>query len=380
MAVACPQCGSNDLDLIEVLDDERRRVKCEACGNEWLRGDARVVYKTTTSIDDLRKRFPSPEDVRSEIAERAARMKSEYLSDHSAASDQALGFRERYQEIFSREGLSKASPADLKYFANSNLAGNPGNMSVFNTAWNELGDEEGSRRVKDSIEYLLYGPENTYLEDRLTNLIEGRRGFGMIGFREALLTKVLCMVEPKRFLPINKYTGQAGKKEIAKWVYDLNLPKPESVSWTIGRLIIWSNDLLLDLVGDGFSDTEHAAGFLWWAKDERRQEAGAAPTGAVDDEPDFIVFKDDDQGFRDWIGVHPTGFYINTSRTPSADYLMLHRVGCTHVGDAEDRDVSWTKDYIKVCANTKLELEAWARTSVGGEPTLCQTCNESNST
>jgi hypothetical protein len=53
---------------------------------------------------------------------------------------------------------------------------------------------------------------------------------------------------------------------------------------------------------------------------------------------------------------------------------MLHRVGCLHVGDAEDRDVAWTADYIKVCSPIKFELEAWARTVVGGEPTHCQTC------
>lgn len=375
MAVACPECGSAELDLVEVLEDERRRLKCESCGHEWLRGEARVIYKTTRSIEDLRKSFPSPDDVRPEVAERARVLKEKYLKTHPAASSQALEFRERYQEVLSKEGLAQASPEDLKYFANSNLAGNPGNMSVFNTAWNELGANEGARLVKDAIEYLLYGPEETFLEDRLTNLIEGRRGFGMTGFREALLTKVLCMVEPTRFLPINKYTGQAGKKEIAKWVFDLNLPKPESVSWTIGRLIIWSNHLLVELAGDGFSDTEHAAGFLWWAKDERRQEAGVNPTGDADDEPDLLIFKDDDEGFRRWMVEHPAGFYLNANRAPASDVVLLHKVGCPHVGDAEPGDVAWTEQYIKVCSTTRLELEAWSRTVSGQEARHCQTCS-----
>lgn len=374
MAVACPQCGSDEIGLIEVLEDERRSVKCESCGHQWLRGEARVVYKTTTTIDDLKLRFPSPEDVKPDVLDRASELKVQYLAQHPAATPEALEFRERYERIFSREGLAAATPEELKYFANANLAGNPGNMSVFNTAWNEMGEAEGARRVKDAVEYLLFGPEETFLEDRLTNLIEGRRGFGMPGFREALLTKVLCMVEPTRFLPINKYTGQAGKKEIAKWVYDLTLPRPESVSWTIGRLIIWSNDLLLALAGDGFTDTEHAAGFLWWAKDEMRREAGAQPSGGVDDQPDYLIFKDDDEAFRDWTRQNPTGFYINAERTPSPNYLMLHRVGCMHVGDGEDRDVAHTADYIKICAPIKFELEAWARTVVGGDPIPCQTC------
>ncbi len=63
---------------------------------------------------------------------------------------------------------------------------------------------------------------------------------------QALLTKVLCIAEPRRFLPIVKYTGAAGKKEIAETVFGLRLPEPEATSFTIGRLIIWSNDLLMN--------------------------------------------------------------------------------------------------------------------------------------
>jgi len=374
MAVACPECGSAELDLVEVLEDERRRVKCESCGHEWLRGEARVVYKTTASIDDLRKRFPSPEDVKPDILDRADLLKHQYLKDHPSSTAQAVEFRERYRQVFSKEGLKDAAPQDLKDFANSSLAGNPGNMSRFNDAWNEMGAEEGAQRVKDAIEYLLYGPDDTFIEDRLTNLIEGRRGFGMTGFREALLTKVLCMVEPTRFLPINKYSGVAGKKEIAKWIYDLNLPRQETVSWTIGRLIIWSNDLLLELVGSGFSDTEHAAGFLWWAKDEMRQRSGQTPTGTEETEPDLLVFKDDDEGFRRWMVEHPAGFYLNANRAPASDDVLLHKVGCPHVGDAEPGEVAWTEQYIKVCSMTSIELEAWSRIEAGQDARHCQTC------
>ncbi len=76
-----------------------------------------------------------------------------------------------------------------------------------------------------------------------------------------------CIPEPKRFLPIVKYTGAAGKKEIAETVFGLRLPDPEATSFTIGRLIIWSNDLLMELVGDLGHNTQ-ASRFLWWAKDQ----------------------------------------------------------------------------------------------------------------
>ena len=85
----------------------------------------------------------------------------------------------------------------------------------------------------------------------------------MPGFKEALLSKVLSVMYPERFLTIVTYDQKA---EMARLVYGLELPAPDRVSWTIGRLIVWSNDLLNELTGDGFADRPHAGDFLWWAK------------------------------------------------------------------------------------------------------------------
>ncbi len=68
--------------------------------------------------------------------------------------------------------------------------------------------------------------------------------------------------------------SQCGKREIAERVYDLELPAAARVQWTIGRLIFWSNDVLLHLVGDGFVDTQHAAQFLWEVKDRQLELIG----------------------------------------------------------------------------------------------------------
>jgi hypothetical protein len=281
VSVACPSCASEDLDLVEVLDDGRRRIRCGSCGNEWLRGEAVRVYRTPKTIADHRARFPTADAASGSARERAAALKARFLASHPEAGARSLEFRHRYAELFSEEGLAHTTPHDLKYFANANLGANPGNMSVFNNWWNRHDAEEAASRVRSAIEYLLYGPKGTYIEDCLTNLIDSRRSPAVTGFKEALLTKVLCMVEPDRFLPIVKYTGSAGKREIARWVYGIDLPEPEAVSWTIGRLMFWSNDLLMELVGDGFRDTQHVAEFLWRAKDDARVDAGD-PTPAVD--------------------------------------------------------------------------------------------------
>ena len=67
-----------------------------------------------------------------------------------------------------------------------------------------------------------------------------------------------------RYVPRDEPADGAagGKREIAEAVYGLRMPKPEVVTWTLGRLIVWSNDVLVELLGDGFHDLAHASEFL----------------------------------------------------------------------------------------------------------------------
>ena len=123
-------------------------------------------------------------------------------------------YRARYQELFSREGLPTAPPEDLYDFANSDTIASPGNMSGLNRAWKTQGPDKAAQKVRESIEYLLYGPESLRLEDRLTQLIDGKKGLGFPSFnKEPLLTKVLCVVEPDRFLPVLKYSARDRRQE-----------------------------------------------------------------------------------------------------------------------------------------------------------------------
>ena len=153
---------------------------------------------------------------------------------------------------------------------------------MFSRAWKRLGEDVAADRTRASISYLLRGPDAVPLEDRLTQLIEDQADTGMPGFKEALLTKVLCIVEPERFLPILTYaTEETGKRDLTRAVYGLHLPRVDLTSMQVGRLAIWSNDLLLELAGDGFSGPQHVAEFIWWAKD--RVEHTALGVGALTD-------------------------------------------------------------------------------------------------
>ncbi|WP_333758137.1 hypothetical protein [Streptomyces sp. ISBFB 2968] len=197
-----------------------------------------------------------------------ARLKAQYLDIKPDFDPEVAAYWSKYQEVFSPGGLRTCNPRVLKDFANSEIGAHPGNQATFNSAWNGMGDDAAAESTRQTIEYLLYGPDDIPLADRLQNLLTGAKPFAMTGFKEALLTRVLCVVQPDRFLTILKYkTDAGGKREIARLVYGLELPAPESVNWTLGRLILWSNDLLHTLVGDGFANQQHAAAFLWWAKD-----------------------------------------------------------------------------------------------------------------
>ena len=93
----------------------------------------------------------------------------------------------------------------------------------------------------------------------MTDLVDGGYAMAMPGFGETLLTKTLAIGDPDRFLPIATY---AEKRELAASLVGVDLPEPGVADWTIGRLAVWSNDLLVDVAGDGFDDLHQAADFL----------------------------------------------------------------------------------------------------------------------
>ncbi|WP_432161653.1 hypothetical protein [Streptomyces tendae] len=265
----CPLCSEDeDIEVVRSLDGGRRVVR-HRCGYEWEPpAPARPQGQSTRSFGDLEARFPKPEDVGPEVRERVARLKARYLDTRPDFDPEVAAYWSKYQEVFSPRGLRTCNPRVLKDFANSEVGAHPGNQATFNSAWNAMGDAAAAESTRQTIEYLLYGPDDIPLADRLQHLLTGAKPFAMTGFKEALLTRVLCVVQPDRFLTILKYqTDAGGKREIARLVYGLELPGPETVNWTLGRLILWSNDLLHTLVGDGFANQQHAAAFLWWAKD-----------------------------------------------------------------------------------------------------------------
>jgi hypothetical protein len=83
-------------------------------------------------------------------------------------------------------------------------------------------------------------------------------------------------------------------------------------------------------------------------------------------------FVDDDAAYLGWLAEHPAGFVINTGRSPSAAYLMLHRASCGTISGVPARGATFTGDYTKVCGSRD-ELEAFA-SQLGGAAQPCSLC------
>jgi hypothetical protein len=279
--ISCPSCLSdNDIHLGADAADGTRTFRCGECEHTW---GASVAPTRSTSdrspFEMARGRFATASMLSPERAARVVRLKRQFLKNEPLPTPEVDEHRARFQHLFSAEVLATCDPQDLKDFATSSIGGETGTASIYSRAWNKLGADEAAERTRESIDYLLRGPDDIPLEDRLTHLIEEDVDTAMPGFKEPLLTKVLCVVYPERFLPLFTYTAEGtGKREITESVFGLHLPvKHDATAMQIGRLAVWSNDLLLELVGDGFTGTHHAAAFLLWAKDR----AGARPLTSV---------------------------------------------------------------------------------------------------
>jgi hypothetical protein len=92
-------------------------------------------------------------------------------------------------------------------------------------------------------------------------------------------------------------------------------------------------------------------------------------------DPHVARFEHDDDGYLRWLSANPLGYVLNTHLRPTPDYLILHRAGCASINRPLAGGQRWTTAYGKTCAIDTAALSAWARTSVGAEPTPCGMCH-----
>lgn len=87
-----------------------------------------------------------------------------------------------------------------------------------------------------------------------------------------------------------------------------------------------------------------------------------------------VMFRNDEQGYRDWIERNQGGFVVNIdeeSRTPQ--YPMVH--AATHRLMSSDAFENYTTGrYSKACSNDLEALENWSQSTHGRKLTPCSVC------
>src|SRR5262249_24418004 len=83
-------------------------------------------------------------------------------------------------------------------------------------------------------------------------------------------------------------------------------------------------------------------------------------------------FVDNDRGYLGWLDLHPDAFVLNTGRTPSDAYLMLHRASCGTITGKPASGTTLTGEYAKVCGERN-ELEEFTR-HLGDSAQPCGLC------
>jgi hypothetical protein len=85
-------------------------------------------------------------------------------------------------------------------------------------------------------------------------------------------------------------------------------------------------------------------------------------------------YRDDDEGYRDWMEKHRDGYVINIQRSHNPSDARLHDAECWTLTDHFELDVSLTGPYAKICGTNLDEVKAWAADNVGESIEPCGTC------
>jgi hypothetical protein len=65
----------------------------------------------------------------------------------------------------------------------------------------------------------------------------------------------------------------------------------------------------------------------------------------------MLHFVDDDPGYLGWVAAHPAGYVVNTTRLPSAGYLMMHRATCPTITRPQPRATTFTGPWSTLCGD-----------------------------
>ncbi|WP_395140423.1 hypothetical protein [Armatimonas sp.] len=111
---------------------------------------------------------------------------------------------------------------------------------------------------------------------------------------------------------------------------------------------------------------------------QERDSSPTAPPSAKYRAPisGTIEFSDSDVAYKKWVRENPTGFVINTNRTPNSSYMPVHRATCAHISNFDKRTPGafTERSYIKICASHISLLQEWVKANGRPDGTFTGNC------
>lgn len=72
----------------------------------------------------------------------------------------------------------------------------------------------------------------------------------------------------------------------------------------------------------------------------------------------MIEFRNDEDGYLEWLAAHPNGYVLNVRRNPNPSYVVLHRASCSSISSSSRPDGAYTsRAYRKVCVTDMGQLK-----------------------
>ncbi len=89
-------------------------------------------------------------------------------------------------------------------------------------------------------------------------------------------------------------------------------------------------------------------------------------------------FRNKDTEYLKWLAENPSGFVLNTRKTPDPNYMVLHKATCRTVcayPNMEDNPGGFTeKSYVKIFAPIVADLREWAKAHGRKNGTFSKEC------
>lgn len=260
MAVStCPSCSSNRVSLV-MTSATGNRYRCDACRHGWRTGGRRVG--SAGSRAKANSSFPA--DITLDGAESEARFQTlleRYRIVGGSPSDAEIAWRAEAAKSFAAGNIDSVPTSLFHELSDGTEVASTGRQMAFRKNWATLGDDAATEQARRTVAHLLHGDGD--VAQRLDDVFEMRNGIGMPGLKEALVTKILAIVEPETYLPILTTKGKLEFLQHVWGVREVAVKKDP-----LAKTVLWSNALLADRLRATFPDLLHAAHFLWWTRSE----------------------------------------------------------------------------------------------------------------